>query len=318
MIAFSARTALGRWLAASLLAAAAVCATGCGDYPQDSPDVVLATARKMVQEKRADLLPDLIYADSPDMRKLLDQLGQAMGSLQDLALAVNKAYPEEIAKFKAEAEEAAKNGQASSFIQRLAGQAAGGPRRGRRGGDVEVRIGPGGAGSGPGDDPRQVLNNAAKELFADPYGWLTKNEERLTVQTIADDTAAILWDGKPVFGVGLMMKQEKGKWYIVLPTSAPGMGSVLPKSREGWEIMGGLVQVFDQAFTDLRKDVEKGRCARLEDLAAQAGEKAFAPAVMVIFAYSQLQDAEKKEARAKAEAAKAAAEAAKAPPPSGG
>jgi len=302
-------SALGRWLVAALAAISAVCITGCGDYPQDSPEVVLATARKMVQEKRADLLPDLIYADSKDMRKLLNQLGQTMGALQDLAEAVNKAYPEEIQKLKEDAEAAAKNGEATSFVQRMAGQmsAGQGNRRGRRGGGqpgVTVSVGAEGDQS---DDPRKMFDNAMKEIFADPYGWLTKNEQRLTVVKVADDTAAMMWDNKPVFGVGLMMKEEKGKWYIVLPTNAPGLGQVMPKSPETWEIMGGLLQVFDNMLTDLTNDVRKGKCARLEDLASKAGEKAFLPAVLVFFAYSQALDAEKKEAKEKAEAAKAPA-----------
>lgn len=291
-----------RWLLGALLGLLAFLG-GCrrGDFPQDTPDAVLATARKMVQEKRADLLPNLIYADSKDMRKLLDQFGQTLGSLQDLAFAVNKAYPDEIAKLQEEAEAAAKNGQATSFIQKMVGQASQGGGGRRRRGQPPAVPAPGGD-----DDPRKAFNNAAKELFADPYGWLTKTEGRLTTQTIADDTAAILWDGKPVFGVGLMMKQEKGKWYVVLPTNAPGLGQVMPKSPETWEIMGGLLEVFDNALTDLTKDVKKGRCKRLEDVASKAGEKAFVPAVMVFFAYSQAMEAEKKEAKARAAAAKEA------------
>lgn len=294
------RPGLAQWLLAALASALALAACG-RDYPQDSPDAVLAAARRMVQEQRADLLPDLIYAESPDMRKLLNQLGQTLGSLQDLALAVQKAYPEEIAKLKAEAEEAARKGEASSFIQRMAAQAA--PqrgRRGRRGQGVEIKVGTAAAGD---EDPRKLFDNAAKELFADPYGWLTKTEERLTVQKIADDSACLMWDGKPALGVGIMMKEEKGKWYIVLPTTMPGVGNILPKSPETWEIMGGLVQVFDNTLTDLTADVRKGRCPRLEDLASKAGEKAFLPAVLVIFAYGQALEAEKKEQKAKAAAA---------------
>jgi hypothetical protein len=262
----------------------------CGDYRQDSPETVLATARKMVENQRADLLPDLIYADSKDMRKLLDQLGQTLGSLQDLALAVHKAYPDEIEALRLEAEAAAKDGKATSFIQRLASQATQG-----QGGRRNRRNAP--TGPNTGQDMQQVLSGAAKEVFADPYGWLTKAEDRLTVVKVADDTAAIMWDGKPAFGVGLTMKQDKGKWYLVLPTNAPGLGRLMPKSQEAWEIMGSLVQVFDNMFADLETDVRKGKCKRLEDLANAAGEKAAVPAIMVFIAYGRLVDAERKEAR---------------------
>ena len=272
---------------------------GCSDeYSQNTPDDVLVTARTMIKNGDARRLTNLIYADSKDMRKLLNQFGQTLDALQDLALSVQKAYPEEIAKLKAEAEAAAQNGQASSFISKLMSQSQiGQPRRRNRGQGQPPAQPPGDP-----DEMRAVFDNALKEVFADPYGWLAKSEGRLTTQSIADDRAAILWDGKPVFGVGLMMRLDQGKWYLELPTYAPGVSQIMPKSAEGWEILGGLLQVFDNTFTDLATDVKKGKCKRLDELAGKAGEKMFLPAAMVVFAYSQLVEADRKAAK---EAAKA-------------
>ena len=289
------RTRRGRARLVGFLAVvAAALLPGCRHYEQDSPDSVLASARKMIAERQAQRLPDLIYADSADMRKLLNQMGQTLGALQDLALAVQQAYPKEIAKLTAEAQEAAKNGEASSYLQKMMSQAGSnlqGGRR-RRGGNTPQIPG------GDPDEMRKTFDNALKELFADPYGWLAQSEGRISTVSMGDDGAAIMWDGKPVFGVGLTMRRDKGKWYIVLPTSFPGVSSVMPKSPEGWEILGGLFEVFDNAFTDLATDVKKGKCKRLDDLASRAGEKMFLPAAMVVFAYSQLMNADRKAQKA--------------------
>jgi hypothetical protein len=284
------------WIGIILAVAAAL--AGCSRrYSQDTPQDVLASARKMIEDKRAQHLPDLVYADSKDMRTLLNQFGQTLGSLQDLALTVQKAYPKEIAKFKADAEEAAKSGKASSYIQQVIGQAASsmqGGRRRRGGPLIDV---PGGENADP-DAMRKTFDNALKEVFADPYGWLAASQERLTVQTVSDDVAAIMWDGKPVFGVGLLMRRAEGKWYVDLPFNTPPLNRLMPKTKEGWEVLGGLFQVFDNAFTDLATDVRQGKCRELDDLASNAGEKMFVPAVMVVFAYGQLMDADRKAARA--------------------
>ncbi len=280
-----------------LLAAAGLLLPGCHRYEQDTPDSVLASARKMIAEKHAERLTDLIYADSKDMRKLLDQMGQTLGSLQDLALAVQKAYPKEIAKLAADAEAAAKDGQASSYIQKMMSQASSslptGTGRRRRGGPSLPQMP-----QGDPDEMRKTFDNALKEVFADPYGWLAKSEGRITTQSMGDDRAAIMWDGKPVFGVGMTMRLDKGKWYLELPTYAPGVNQIMPKSAEGWEILGGLFEVFDNAFADLAADVKKGKCKHLDDLASRAGEKMFLPAAMVVFAYSQLMDVDRKAQRA--------------------
>jgi hypothetical protein len=141
-----------------------------------------------------------------------------------------------------------------------------------------------------------------KEVFADPYGWLERSEGKLTVTRDGqpDDMAALLWDGKPVFGVGLSLKQEDGVWYIALPTNIPGLGRIAPKSADSWEIMGEIMEIFDNTLKDLRDDVHKGRITRLEDLAAKAGEKAFVPAALGLLAYEKVKEAERKEAKAAA------------------
>lgn len=268
---------LARVMAAGAIAMAA---GACTHYSQDTPEAVLASARQMVKEGHADHLTDLIYADSKQMRTLLDQLGGLLGDLQDLALAVQKAYPKDVQKLESDAAEAAKNGNASGFLQKMVGQM--GQARSKRMPPADN-----------GDEMRQTFDNAAKELFADPYGWLERSEEKLTVRTVSDDTAAIMWDGKPAFGVGLLMKQEKGRWYVLLPTSMPGVSQAMPKTEDGWEILGDMVQVFDSTLTELTDDVKKGRCPRLDDLANKAGEKAFLPAVMVFFAYEKYMEAER-------------------------
>jgi hypothetical protein len=248
----------------------------------------------MVEKGDASRLPDLIYADSKKMRALLDELGIVLGSLQHLGLTVQKAYPDEIAKLKAEAEESAKKGEASSFIARMMGQATqqmGGGPFGRRNRNANQQADP--------DAARKMFDNAMKELFADPYGWIAANEARLTVQTVAEDRAAILWDGKPALGIGLaMQRDDDGKWYVVLPTGAPGFAQIMPKSEETWEIMGSLMDVFDNMLKDLTKDVKQGKARRLDDLARLAGEKAFVPAVIVFFAYGKALESEKKAAKA--------------------
>lgn len=292
------RTRLGIGVLVAFIAVLGGCRRG---YDQSSPDAVLQTAKKMVQNGDASRLPELIYADNKKMRQLLEEVGVVMGSLQELGKAVQKAYPEEIAKLKAEAEESAKKGEAPSFISRMAGQATqqmgGVGRLGRRAGNT----------TGEPVDPdamRKTFDNAMKEVFADPYGWIASNETRLTAQTVADDRAVLLWDGKPVLGIGLtMQKSDDDKWYIVLPTSAPGISSFMPKSEESWEIMGNLMDVFDNMLHDLTKDVKSGKARKLENLATMAGEKAFFPAVMVFFAYSQAIEADKKAARQAAKAA---------------
>lgn len=271
----------------ALLAAAALVALApaCTRYDQSTPEAVIVAAKEMVKDGHAERLPDLVYAESKDMRDLLSRLGGVLGTLQDLARDVQVAFPEEIEAYKRQAEEAAKRGEATSFLQRVTGQAlgAGGRRQRRFDGSPEEA-----------EKMRAGFDTLMKDIFADPYGWLQQSEGRLTVsrEGCPDDTAKLLWDGKPLLGIGIQLKNEGGRWSIVLPIP-PG---VMPRSADSWEILGSGLEVVDKMLADLRQDVRSGQVRRLEDLAHNAGEKAFLPAVLIALSYGKLKDAERKAA----------------------
>lgn len=272
-----------RW---TVIAAAALLLAGCSKYPQDTPAATLATARKMVQEGDAEKLQQLLYAPSPEFRKVLRRLGVLLGHVQDLGRTINEKFPAEVAELRRQAEEAAKNGEASSLIGRaVMGELGGGRRRG-----------------GPRADPQETrasLDRFFKELFADPYGWLERSENRLSTMTLSDDAAAVLWDEKPIFPpIGLSMQEEGGNWYFMLPTNLPGISSAMPKNATEYDIWIKLITVIDKVVLDLEKDVKSGKVKDLRALSESAGEKAFIPVAIGVLAYSKAVEARDKEAKA--------------------
>ena len=90
----------------AVLLTVAAWAGGCEEYSQDSAQAVVQSARQMVTEGRADRLPTLIYAESKRERRVLREVGSLLGHVQDLAVAVNKAFPAEVAALRARAEAA--------------------------------------------------------------------------------------------------------------------------------------------------------------------------------------------------------------------
>src|SRR2546423_9739051 len=90
--------------------------TACGGSDCSTPEATIASARKVVQQGRADKLGQFIYADSPDMRKLLNRFGVFLGNIQKLGEAVQEKFPKDVESLKARAADAAKSGKASSLL----------------------------------------------------------------------------------------------------------------------------------------------------------------------------------------------------------
>lgn len=284
------RRALTYLAAVIALAAGLLTLGGCEEYPQDTPDAVIDSARKMLEDGKAEKLRRLLYSENPKLNGVLDRVGAMLGHVQDLSTAVNGAFPEEVAKLRAQAEEAAREGKASSLIGSaiMRGTGGGGAARRRQPQRSE-------------QDMRDLFDRTVKEVFADPYGWLARSEGRLSTTILADDMAAVLWDGKPILPpLGIVMKQVGSKWYVLLPTNIPGISSVVPSSEEGWTILEKLIVALDRAMIDLSKDVRSGKVRSLREVSEKAGEKAFIPAVIVMIAYGRLMEIREDERRANA------------------
>ncbi len=80
---------------------AVISACGRGDLDQSSPQAVIDSARELVVGGRPDRLTDLIWAESDDMRGVLDALGRVLGRLDELAETVQGKFPEDLKNMKA-------------------------------------------------------------------------------------------------------------------------------------------------------------------------------------------------------------------------
>ncbi len=269
------RTWFGSWIG-SLLALALVLAglTGCDrkGYSQATPEDVIKSARAMVEKGEARKLEQLIYADSPEMRQLIKRVGKLCGSLGQLALQINTSFPKEVEEIKKNAN--------SGGVAQLMGEFSN--QRNRRMNPIDEP---------PANDP---FADALKTILADPYGWLRDNSGRLTTIAVDDNTAALMWDGKPMLApIGMIMKRDQGKWYLVLPTNLPMVSQFMPRTPDEYRVMEMLVASLDNALKDVTKDIQTGKLADLTETARATGEKAFPPVAMVMISYSKVLEARK-------------------------
>ena len=251
-------------------------------YQRETPEQLLAAARDMVANNDAERLSELIIAENEHMRAALDRFGAALGRLQDLAATVNETFPKEVAELKAQAQSEAAKGRGAGFLRSMV---MGGPRGPRR--DQE-----------PDSETDSAMNAVLQSLAADPYGWLTDNEQRLGFTTIDDERVALTFDGKPVLApIGLVLQKRDGQWGMVAPMRLPMLARYMPQTPEEYAIWGSLFQIADNAISDLDADVRAGKVASLDGLSHAAGQKAFVPMGMAMIAYERAMADRRRRAR---------------------
>lgn len=304
--------------AALVVAGLAGCSRSGENYGAASPDEALDSAQRMIVNGEAHRLVDLIYAENEQMRSLLNQFGELLGSLQELGTEVERRFPEEIARYRSEAERAAAEGRTSPLLTRLVAAGRGdqsrtfGTSRVDREGltiDTGSPRGEGRASAGgmlgrpQTESERQRFNDIIKELLVDPYRWLAEGRDKISTVYVSDDTVSLLWEGRPIlppFGMALVQRDDR--WMLVPPTSYPGVSAVMPRNDDEWYVWGSMVRTLDHVVQDLGRDVRSGRVKNLSGLADAAVKKVAIPAMLVVFAYSNLVEERQRQSAQEAEA----------------
>jgi hypothetical protein len=300
--------ALAAMLAGVMIALVSCKRAAAPTYSQASPDDTLRTLIQMVRNGDADQIPPkLIYADKPELRAILKRMGELTGSLQALAKELNTRFPNEVAQLKAAATDGAslqlddlfsasgKGLNPDDLRKKMEAKAKAAAANAQRQADGKAPI----TTPPPApNEPELMFRNLATRLVADPFGWISEHEAKLTTVKLADDQAAVLYDGKPVPPIGVTMKLDKGQWYFVLPLNAPGVGQFIPQTRHEWSIIGSLIKVLDNAVKDVTDEVRSGKVRTMNKLAESIGEKAFIPGAIVFVVYGKEMDVRTKRERA--------------------
>ncbi len=241
-------------------------------YGQSSPDDVIRSAVSMIKNGQTRNLTNLIYADGPEMRAVLNQLGRTLESMQHLSVSSAKRFPAEFQKLQDDALAAAEDPKNKSLVAQLM-----------------VGMNEFGNGKSSGRQPNaDDVRNAFSAILADPFGWIDRNAARLSAKKTADDTASVMFDGEPAIPVvGLPMRMENGKWFIQLPLSMPPLSGVMPRTPQQWSILGSVFKVTENAMVELQKDVEAGRVSGLKGLTDKFQEKVLFPIAIAFASYAK-------------------------------
>lgn len=255
------------------LAAAGI--TGCSrkrDYSQATPDDTIKSAIEMVKAGDTRRLTELIHAEGPEMRAVLNRLGVLLGNMQKLSVASAKKFPADFQKLQDDAAAAAADPKNKSLV-----------------GQIMVSMGSFEPSQSRSRQPNaDDLRNAFSALLADPYGWLERNASRLSTIKTADDAASVMFDGEPAIPVvGLPMKRDNGRWFIVLPITMPPISNVMPKTKDQWSILGSVLHVTDNAVRQLTDDVDAGRVVGLKNLTDKFQEKILLPIAIAFASYAK-------------------------------
>lgn len=115
------------------------------------------------------------------------------------------------------------------------------------------------------------VRDIAVAAIADPAAWLTAQRALLTATDLGDETAALNFDGQPIFAGALTLTQTAEGWRVRFPIELVRSSKYWPDSREEWAIVASMMLAVENALKDFERDLNSGSIKNLDAASSRVG-----------------------------------------------
>ena len=115
------------------------------------------------------------------------------------------------------------------------------------------------------------VRDIAIAAIADPAAWLTAQRALLTATDLGDETAALNFDGQPIFAGALTLTQTSDGWRVRFPIELVRSSKYWPDSREEWAIVASMMLAVENALKDFERDLNSGSIKNLDAASSRVG-----------------------------------------------
>ena len=115
------------------------------------------------------------------------------------------------------------------------------------------------------------VRDIAIAAIADPAAWLTAQRALLTATDLGDATAALNFDGQPIFAGALTLTQTSEGWRVRFPIELVRSSKYWPDSREEWAIVASMMLAVENALKDFERDLNGGSIKNLDAASSRVG-----------------------------------------------
>ncbi len=111
----------------------------------------------------------------------------------------------------------------------------------------------------------------AKRVLGDPFGFLTEQRARMTVEDLGDGTAAILIDDEPAYGGLLTMVETPAGWRINVPVDTLRSNEYWPDTRHEWAVIASMMLGIENSLCDFEAEFDEGKIRSVREAGERVG-----------------------------------------------
>ena len=108
-------------------------------------------------------------------------------------------------------------------------------------------------------------------VLGDPAAWIEAQRPRLKATDLGDGTAALSFDGQPVFAGALSLANTDDGWRFRVPVELLRDSPYWPDTRHEWSVIASMMLAVEHAIEDFQRDLDGGKITSLDMASSRVG-----------------------------------------------
>ncbi len=236
--------------------------TACGDkptYDTSTPEAMLASLQQAIQDGHPEIIPQLIDLPARDIT-----------------------FADGVTEASAIGEVKAKAGDMLAQLWRITEKL-----RARYpdefGDEAQVAV-------GKVDEfvPIAAYGKYTAKFLSDPFGFITEQREKLTAEDMGDGTAALLYEGEPIFEGAVTLVETDDGWKVAVPIDTMRGSEYFPDTREEWSVLASLMLSAENAMIDFEVELDAGKFKTMRAASERVGQTVGASVIVQSIVYAAM------------------------------
>lgn len=213
---------------------------GCSkpEYDTSTPEKALQAVQKMLSDGRPELIPTMIDIPARDVTfddgvTEASAIGEVKGKAGDMLARLWRVSRKIKQRFPAELEKEGDLG-----VTQLRGR---------------------------------DLQGLARRIVSDPFAYIESQREKLTAEDLGDGTAALDWEGEPLFGGTVTMVERSDGWKFAVPVEVLRSSQYWPDTRHEWAVLASMMLAVENSLIDFEAEIDDGRIKSLREAGERVG-----------------------------------------------
>jgi hypothetical protein len=115
------------------------------------------------------------------------------------------------------------------------------------------------------------LQGLARRIVSDPFAYIESQREKLTAEDLGDGTAALDWEGEPLFGGTVTMVERSDGWKFAVPVEVLRSSEYWPDTRHEWAVLASMMLAVENSLIDFEAEIDDGRIKSLREAGERVG-----------------------------------------------